>query len=220
MIRGNYSLAKEVRKNEQKNKQKIQSRQKHQSMLEQLSAADPIRLFFQIERLEKIADLDQHHQKKLLKLRQDWTFIKKNKLHEEKVNTFLENRKRAQDAKEKEQRKLRGKDSVYFNPELNPLGKVPDVKNVTEDYGHFPNIAKPVKSAFKYDQDPLIQKLNIKPPEGAPPKFYKKVQNIQRSAHKPAQVSQDESGPNEILNDGHITTNLDTDSDDELHSDS
>ncbi|OBA24559.1 hypothetical protein METBIDRAFT_25692, partial [Metschnikowia bicuspidata var. bicuspidata NRRL YB-4993] len=180
MIRGNYSLAKEVRKSEQKSKLKIQSRQKHQSKLEQLSSTDPIRVFLQIEKLENITGPDQFQQKKLAKLRQDWSFIRKNKLQEEKVNSFLANRKKAQDAKEKEQRKLRGKDSVYFNPELNPLGKVPDINNVTYDCDCLPNIAKPSKVTQMYEQDELVLHYNIRPPKGSPPKFYKNVQNTQR----------------------------------------
>ncbi|GEQ66448.1 hypothetical protein JCM33374_g111 [Metschnikowia sp. JCM 33374] len=219
MIRGNYSLAKEVRKNEQKSKQKIQSRQKHQSKIEQLSSADPIRLFFQVEKLEKIVDPDPHQQKRLSKLRQDWAFIQKNKLHNEKVSAFLENRQKVKDAREKEQRKLRGKDSVYFNPELNPLGKVPDTSNMAQDYTSLPNIPKPVRSFHTYEQDPLILKLNIKPPQGSPPKFYKNVQNIQRKTYNPSENPQEPVSKTCRLPTDYKSTNLDTDSNYESHSD-
>ena len=180
MIRGNYSLAKEVRKNEQKNKQKLQSRQKLQSKREQLSSADPIKIYLQIERLERVSENDHYQQKRLLRLREDWAFIRKHKLHAEKVDLFLAQRQKLKDAKEKAQRKLLGKDSIYFNPELNPLGKVPQPNRLMGEEPVFPNLAKPLKAPHHHELDPLIREYNITPPEGNPPRFYKLVQNTQR----------------------------------------
>lgn len=179
MIKGNYSLAKEVRKNELKQKQKIQQRQKDAHRTNKLLQENPILIFRQIQKLEKSFDLDTHQQKKLQKLRDDWTYILKNKLHREKLDPFLEKEETLKAAREKEQTKLRGKESIYFNPELNPLGKVPILSlNESETRTTLPNLAKPLKKKHQYPIDPLISELNIRPPKGSPPRFYKNVQNV------------------------------------------
>lgn len=179
MIRGNYSLAKEVRKNELKQKQKIQQRQKDSHRTTKLLLENPILIFHQIQKLERANDLDVHQQKRLLKLRDDWAFIRKNKLHKDKLDPFLEKQEAQKEAREKEEKKLRGRESIYFNPELNPLGKVPSYSmNAEEPAKTLPNLAKPLKKKHHYPSDPLIAQLGIHPPEGIPPRFYKKVQNV------------------------------------------
>ncbi|ODV79813.1 uncharacterized protein CANTADRAFT_29431, partial [Suhomyces tanzawaensis NRRL Y-17324] len=175
MIRGNWSLAAEVRRNELKQQQKVQQRQKQQHKHEKLQNVDPIRLYYQIERLEKEATLSAHDTKRLKTLKEDWDFIEKNKLHEEKVVAFKEKLEAERVQKEIDSKKLWGRASVYFNPELNPLGKVPS-------QGDLPNLTTPLKrhQIQKYDKDPLIDSLGVVMPEGEPPKFYKLVVNTDR----------------------------------------
>lgn len=211
MIRGNYSLAKEVRKNEQRHRQKIQQRQKHNTKLESLKDADPIRLYRQLERLEKEPDLDQYKKKRLARLREDWAFIVKNGLFKEKVDLFLANQKKVKAAEEKEQRRLRGKESIYFNAELNPLGKVPKAADGLPVY---PNLAKPVHERVEYSPDPLVKELNIQPPAGMPPQFYKDVQNIDAPVLIAALASHKTKPVYEVKQ-----TGLDSDSANELNSD-
>lgn len=181
MIRGNYSLAQEVRRNELKQRQKIQQRQKQQHKLDKLSSCDPIKLYFHIRKLEALEErkeLDPGQEKRLQTLRQDWTFIVKNKLFRDKVDKFLKSQEEAQLAKRKAEQKLLGKESVYFNAELNPLGKVPIVSNVTiENCTFFRNLKKSSRNKIFSEPDPIIAELGIRPPEGEPPRFYKSVQN-------------------------------------------
>lgn len=177
MIRGNYSLAKEVKKNELKQKQKIQQRQKLDHKAKSLQDANPILIYYSIQRLENSADLDHHQQKRLAKLREDWAYIRKNKLHQDKLIPFLEKQEKEKQEKLAEKSRLNGKSSIYFNPELNPLGKVPVIKSNTMSKIILPNIIKPIKHPHTYQPDPLISELGIVPPVGAPPMFYKQVQN-------------------------------------------
>lgn len=175
MIRGNYSLAREVRKSEQKLRLRIQQKQKHAHLLEKLQRTDPIRLHFQIERLES-GQLDGAGKKRLQKLKEHWAFMQKNGLHKEKIQAFLEQQRKKQAEEEKARTRLWGKESVYFNPELNPLGKVPDWRNLDGFSEPLPNAKKPVQRVA-VEPDPEISLLGIQPPEGAPPKFYRAVQN-------------------------------------------
>ena len=175
MIRGNYSLAREVRKSEQKLRLRIQQKQKHAHLLEKLQRTDPIRLHFQIERLES-GQLDGAGKKRLQKLKEHWAFMQKNGLHKEKIQAFLEQQRKKQAEEEKARTRLWGKESVYFNPELNPLGKVPDWRNLDGFSEPLPNAKKPVQRV-EVEADPEISLLGIQPPEGAPPKFYRAVQN-------------------------------------------
>lgn len=170
MIRSNYSLAKEVRQNELKQKQKIQQRQKHQHKLEKLTKIDPIRLYFQIEKLEK----DNSNDKRLKSLKEDWQFIRKNNLHSDKLGDFLQQQKQKKARQERDQKRLWGKESIYFNPELNPLGKVPR----DEQGNRLPNLTGPLRHKTEYPPDPLIEELGITLPAGEPPQFYKSPQNI------------------------------------------
>lgn len=210
MIRSNWSLAKEVRQNELKQKQKLQQRQKHQHKLEKLSKADPVRLYFQIERLEK----EKSNETRLKLLKEDWQFIRKNKLHREKLDEFLEQQKEKKAKQEKNQRKLWGKTSIYFNPELNPLGKVP----VNENGEPFPNLTVPLRQTVKCSPDPLIQELGITLPREPQPQFYKAPQNITiqkaKEEVKPKTTSKPKSKPEST------SRNLDFDSDYEGYSSS
>lgn len=216
MIRGNYSLAKEVRQNELKQRQKIQQRQKHQHRLQKLLLQDPIRLYFQIQKLE--ASQDDNYKLRLQRLKDDWKFIEKNKLHEDKLRPFLEEQQRKQEAKRKAASKLWGNQSVYFNPELNPLGKVPDLHNLLYVIdGPLPNATLPLKFRKKYEKDPLIDSLGVVMPDGPRPQFYKQVQNtsVKRNVGKEVTTSQQVLGPKSKQ---LKRTNLDFDSDAEIHS--
>ncbi|KAF3992347.1 hypothetical protein FT663_01184 [Candidozyma haemuli var. vulneris] len=208
MIRSNWSLQKEVRQNESKQKQKIQQRQKHQHQLEKLKSVDPIRLYFQIERLEK----EKNDEKRLKSLKDDWSFIRKHKLHADKLDGFLEQQKQKKAKIEKDQRRLWGNQSVYFNPELNPLGKVP----AGEDGSSLPNLTAPLRHTTKYSPDPLIRELGIALPEGEPPKFYKSPQNTKIEKKEPEKAPPKKE-PKPTL---RAPRNLDMDSDDGYSSSS
>lgn len=183
MIRQNYSLANELKDKERKQQSKVQQRQKRQFKIEKLSAADPIRLFRQIERLELNNDKTERDLLYLKSLKEDWDFIKKNGLHKAKVESFLIQKEEEEKAKVKANSKLWGLKSIYFNPELNPLGKVPGEMLLEKPRFQLPNHTKPLKSHIyaKYAKDPLIDSLDLVLPEGEPPKFYKMVQNTQRN---------------------------------------
>lgn len=90
MIRGNWNLADEFKKNERKQVSKIQQRQKHQHKLEKLSKTDPIKLYYKIQRLEQQDDKSEQDKSYLESLKEDWSFIEKNKLHENKLKPFLQ----------------------------------------------------------------------------------------------------------------------------------
>lgn len=169
MIRGNYSLSSEIRKNELKHQSKIQQRQKRQHMMAKLADVDPVRLYRQIERLEREND----NPKRLRLLREDWAFIRKNGLHKEKVGRFLEQLEAERMQKERDAARLWGSKSVFWNPELNPLGKVPI---------GYDNVTKPVKQRTKYPVDPRVEALGVTLPPGPPPRFYKEVFNTERPA--------------------------------------
>ncbi|EGV62782.1 hypothetical protein PSN45_000836 [Yamadazyma tenuis] len=181
MIRKNYSLAAELKKQESKKQNKIRARQKQQHSLDKLKNTDPIALYKKIQRLKENS-LDK--QDKYLKgLEADWQFILKNGLHKDKVEGFLKTVEKESAEREVLRNKLWGSQSVYFNPELNPLGKVPDPQRlppgITTPIG---NHTLPLKPTLKktYAPDPIIEQLNITPPEGAPPQFYKQVYNTGR----------------------------------------
>lgn len=163
MIRGNYSLAREVRKNELRQRLRLQQKQKNAHLTEKLRAADPARLFFRIRRLEN----DPNSATQLKKLKSEWAFMESHGIHKEKVQQLLAQQKEKDLEAEKARTKLWGKQSVYFNPELNPLGKVP---------AGYPNITK-VEKFVKAEADPEIGHLGIQLPAGEPPRFYRKVQN-------------------------------------------
>lgn len=163
MIRGNYSLAREVRKTELRLRLRLQQKQKDAHLTEKLRAADPARLFFRIQRLEG----DPKSATQLKKLRSEWAFMVKHGIHKEKVEQLEAQQKEKKLQAEKARTKLWGKQSVYFNPELNPLGKVPP---------GYPNTTKPVKFV-KPTPDAKIGELGIELPVGDPPRFYKNVQN-------------------------------------------
>lgn len=172
MIRGNWSLSNDLRNQQRKKQLKIHQKQKNDHKLQKLTQIDPIRLYNKIQRL-KNQQLNERDSKHLRDLQDDWSFIEKNGLHQEILQPFFAKLK----AKEIEQTKKLGSKSIYFNPELNPLGKVP--KNMVNSQRMFPNYTKPLKTYQKYTKDPEIDKLNVVLPQGEPPKFYKLVQNIE-----------------------------------------
>lgn len=178
MIRGNYSLAREVRKNELRQRQRLQQKQKDAHLREKLQAVDPARLFYRIQRLEG----DPKAVAQLKKLRSEWAFMEKHGIHREKVAQLVAQQKQKQIQEENARKKLWGRQSVYFNPELNPLGKVP---------AGYPNVTKPV--AFeKPEADARIEQWGIQAPAGEPPQYYRKVQNTSvaeaTAAHKKRRV--------------------------------
>lgn len=218
MIRGNYSLAKEVRKNELKQRQKIQQKQKHQHKLQKLQQLDPVRLYFQIQKLES-SGLEGDQQTRLKQLKDDWSFIEKNNLHQEKLKPFLEEQKKKQELKRKAESKLWGKQSIYFNPELNPLGKVPDVENLSQPMeGTLPNLTTPIKSKTKYEKDPLLDTLGVVFPEGPKPQFYKNVQNTSVKRKLPEEKTDLNTKPSKKAAPNVKRTNLDSDSEAEINS--
>lgn len=205
MIKGNWSLSSEIRSNERKQQQKIQSRQKHTTKIEKVKDLDPIRLHWRIKRLEEDPDKSERDLKYLKGLKEDWDFIQKNKLHQEKLVPFLEKLSQQQRQKEIENSKLWGLKSVYFNPELNPLGKVPDIEKLTpKPTRPLPNATTPLKHSlkFNYEKDPIIDEMNIAMPEGEAPRFYKSVQNTE----KPREIKSEKKGEKE----GEITTTTTT----------
>ncbi|CAI5757840.1 unnamed protein product [Candida verbasci] len=172
MIRGQWSLSQEFKQNEKRQQNRIQQKQKHEFMMKKLSKIDPIKLFYKIENLEKKENkskTDEHH---LNLLKDDWEFIEKNKLHLKKLEKLKKELETKERLKLKQKSKLWGDKSVYFNPELNALGKVPN---------GYKNLTIPLKERVKYEPDPLIKQLNIKLPTGSPPQFYKLIQNTSKS---------------------------------------
>lgn len=191
MIRKNYSLSAELKKKESKRQGKIQSRQKYLHTLEKLKQVDPIHLYKKLARAkandannENKRSNDNRNQKYIKGLESDWEFILKHDLHKEKVQTFLKEQEKQHLEQERQRNKLWGQESVFFNPELNPLGKVPDNNKVSEPVKTpLQNYTLPLKGSLKtnYEPDPLLGELNITPPEGPPPKFYKRVFNTGRN---------------------------------------
>lgn len=183
MIRKNYSLADERRKFEKQQQSKIQKRQKRQHKLSKLESVDPVRLNSQIKRLEQreidstsnttTSSFTERDRNYLKSLKEDWEFIVANGLHKNKVEEIITKEKVVTEKRIADANKLWGKKSIYFNPELNPLGKVPP---------NLPNLTKENRTAnMTYEDDPELELLGIKIPQGDPPKFYKEVQNFQRS---------------------------------------
>lgn len=182
MIRRNYNLAGELRNNEKRQQERIRKRQKQQVKYDKLIHTDPIRLYGKIEKLEKEESKSNREEAFLKQLRDDWNFIVKNELHKEKVQSFLSKKQTEDREMEKAKKRLWGQKSIYFNPELNPLGKVPGKGLLKRIRHELPNFTKPLEPSnyFKYPKDPEIDSMNIVMPKGQPPRFYKSVQNTQR----------------------------------------
>ncbi|CAH2353066.1 hypothetical protein CLIB1423_09S02036 [[Candida] railenensis] len=176
MIRKSYSLADERRKFEKQQQAKIQKRQKHEHKLSKLEHVDPVRLHGKLRRLQQRASdesdsFPQRDAKYLKDLKEDWEFIVSNGLHKGIVQDIIAKESVIVEKKKEEASKLWGKESVYFNPELNPLGKVPP---------NLPNLTKRGQRTKKeeYEDDPELLELGVRLPEGDPPMFYKAVQNF------------------------------------------
>lgn len=182
MIRGNYSLANELKARERKQQAKIQKRQKHQNRIEKLTSIDAWILIKRINRLESKQDRDEKDNKYLKDLKNDIEFMKKNGIQAEKIDEILKNEEEKRREREKADKKLWGSKSIYFNPELNPLGKVPSSGLSFQLLKPLPNSTKPLKRSMhiKVDCDPIIEKIKPPLPEGPPPKFYKKIFNTER----------------------------------------
>lgn len=175
MIRKSYSLADERRKYEKQLQAKIQKRQKHQHKLSKLEHVDPVRLHGKLRRLEQRASdesdsFSERDAKYLKDLKGDWEFIVANGLHKGIVQGIISKENVIVEKKKEDALKLWGKESVYFNPELNPLGKVPP---------NLPNLTKKAQRVKKeYEDDPKLVELGVRLPEGDAPMFYKAVQNF------------------------------------------
>ncbi|EEQ45870.1 conserved hypothetical protein [Candida albicans WO-1] len=182
MIRGNWSLADEFKKNEKKQISKIQQRQRDNHKLEKLKAIDPIHLYYKIDRLDQTPNKSEKDNSYLNKLKEDWDFILKYNLHSSKLKPFLENQQKKQQQKLRQQTKLWGQKSIYFNPELNPLGKVPELENLPYKLkDSIENLTVPLKGKqINYSPGPIIKELQIKCPPGQPPRFYKLIQNTSK----------------------------------------
>lgn len=170
MIRKNYNLSEDLRKQEKRKQGAIQQRQKRQLQLERAQDTDPIRLYRRIQRLKD----DENSDKKLARLEDEWDFIRKNGIHKEKLEPFLARINEKNERLEQQKSKLWGMKSVYFNPELNPLGKVPQIAQTKQ----LPNATIPLKSKYRHPKDPRTLSMAIPLPPGEPPKYYKLVQNI------------------------------------------
>lgn len=171
MIRKNFSLSAELKKADQKKQQRIQHRQKHEFMMKKLKDANPIGIY---ERL--MAAKRDNKKDKIVALQSEWDFILKHGLHKEKVERYLEGVKRKHEEEEAFRTQNHGPKSVYYNPELNPLGLVPDAKNLSYQLvTSLDNVVKPLKHRTTYEADPLMEKLKIRPPSLEPPRFYKRV---------------------------------------------
>lgn len=183
MIRKNYSLADELRKQESKRQKKAQDKQKYNLRHDKLKDVKPRDLYRKIQRVRAIEAKTPNDHKHLKSLEEDWNFMKKHNMHKDELE-----RMEAEAEKEKKQqeivlKKLWGLKSVYFNPELNPLGKVPNASKLPFKLrGPLANETIPLKPSQKQhiEPDPLIKQYNITPPEGEPPRFYKKVFNTGR----------------------------------------
>ncbi|CAK7896366.1 hypothetical protein CAAN1_03S03246 [[Candida] anglica] len=205
MIRRNYSLADERRQFEKKQQAKVQQRQKRAHQQSRLESVDPVRLYYRMKRLDQEVNEENkngeatkngnsYNNRKggpvnLLKsLKEDWAYILKNELHKTQVDSLLAKEKQKEDAEKEAASKLWGKQSVYFNPELNPLGKVPT------GLGNF-TIPLPSKSRVKtpYKVDPEIERLGVILPEGEPPRFYKEVQNFGEEVENTVTVTGEET---------------------------
>ncbi|KAK6199333.1 uncharacterized protein RJT21DRAFT_45981 [Scheffersomyces amazonensis] len=192
MIRGNWSLAAELKQNERKQQQKLQQRQKDDLRTSRLRDANPIKIYHQIQRLESLTNISDKDKNHLVRLKEDWDYIIKKKLHYEKVSEFLAQVEENEKKKKINESKLWGQESIYFNPELNPLGKVPNLEGTDQ----LPNLVKPLKGKYysKPKRDPIIDTLKVVLPDGEPPRFYKLVQNTSKnkklSPNSGAQVRQ------------------------------
>jgi hypothetical protein len=178
MIRKNYSLAQERRSLERLQQARVQKRQKHAHLQAKLERADPHKMHAQIRSLERRASegpLAPRDQQFLQRLREEWQFMVANGLHAAAVSEIEERLRAAEARRQRDAAKLWGRQLVYFNPELNPLGKVPPgMPNVrTSDRG---------KLGARYPDDAELEALGVALPAGPPPRFYKLVQNAQQSA--------------------------------------
>lgn len=182
MIRGNYSLANELKAKERKQQAKIQKRQKHQNRVQKLTKIDVSILIKRINRLDSKQDRDEKDNKYLKDLKNDIEFMKKNGIQVEKIDEILKKEEEKRREREKADKKLWGSKSIYFNPELNPLGKVPNSGSSIMLLKPLPNLTKPLKRSMhtKVNCDPIIEKIKPPLPEGPPPKFYKEIFNTER----------------------------------------
>lgn len=174
MIRKSYSLSTELRKSESKRQQNIQSRQKRQDMMSRLVDVDPVKLYY------KLQGAKEHNKSRVKRLQADWDFMINHGLHKTKIERLLANI----DRKEAEKHRRHGPKSVYYNPELNPLGLVPDI-NALPYSVKLENHTVPLDSKYLtvYKEDPIINKLGIKPPLDEQPRFYKRVNSLITVTH-------------------------------------
>lgn len=183
MFSKNWSFSNELKSKEKKRQEKIQKRQKHDFMVQKLENVDIPKLYYKIQRLEETEKPSIKEIKYLKKLKEDWSFIEKNDLHKEKFQNLISTINETKRKKEENKKRLYGKESIYFNPELNPLGKVPQQENLSIKLLHeLPNFKIPLNHEyyFEYEKDESIDELNVVFPEGDPPKYYKIVLNTDR----------------------------------------
>lgn len=172
MGKRNWSLALAIKDEERKKYQRTQSRQRHDHLLKKLQNADPEKLYSSLKYHQSRQDPNS---KVIARLQEEWDFIVKNKLHIQTVASVLAREQKQTEA----ENKLWGQKSVYFNPELNPLGKPPTI-----DSKKLPNIRVPIRNKHKYDPDARIASWGIKVPEGSTPRFYKVILNTEKPGLK------------------------------------
>ena len=157
-----YSLTDDIRKQERQRQLKIQQRQKRQLQNERALKADPVKLYHQIQRWQTNPPVSDKDKARYTQVKETWDYIIKHELHKEKMAPLVRNLEKSTT--------LRGNKLIYYNPELNPLGKVPS---------YYPNL--PTNDKFKRNppsRDPLIDQLKIEPPLDPQPKYYSKVYNV------------------------------------------
>lgn len=157
-----YSLSDDIRKQERLRQLKVHLRQKRQLQHDRAVNADPVKLFHQLHRWQTKPPVIDKDKTRYLQVKETWDYIIKNGLHKDKMGPLVRDLEKAT--------ALRGSKLIYYNPELNPLGKFPS---------YHPNLA--VTDKFKRnlpEQDPLIVQLDIKPPSDPQPKYYRKVYNV------------------------------------------
>lgn len=156
------SLAKELRRSEQRQKARVRSRQREEYLTKKLARADPARVY---------ASYMEADPKKAAALLEEWLFVKK-RIPKERAKAIVERYDAAVARVKEADTKLWGAKLVYYNPELNPLGKVPQLNGE-----RLQNVTLPLKQPTTYDTDPIIEQLQITLPDGEPPRFYKQVYN-------------------------------------------
>ncbi|KAG7192299.1 uncharacterized protein KQ657_002018 [Scheffersomyces spartinae] len=205
MGKRNWSLALAIKDEQRKKHHRTQTRQKHEYLLKKVENTDVEKLYGTLKFHKNKRDPNT---KLITKLQEEWDFILKNKLHPQAVALILSREQKQVE----EENKLWGRQSIYFNPELNPLGKPPTI-----DGKRLPNIKVPIRNKRLYKSDPRIANWAITPPDGVCPKFYKVVLNTEKDRAEETIINTQPKHPtsgNDSVNRSDTTNwNIQSDSD-------